>query len=153
MSMEKQKKRLVSGEEYFDAVCTKGVTSFFAGVFGIGGIVFLLAAGLAIRFALSAVGGGNMADATLCGGVGAVLGLVGLTGIWCASLFFKEARKVTPVALLTKSSTQSLSEVETLVRGSDRPSVAESTELLRAAQSGNQTPAEELLRATQESRL
>jgi hypothetical protein len=86
------------------------------------------------------------------GWFGTVFGIGGLTSLFGAVKTWQGAKKVEPVALLTKHNTGQLPEVKTLIRASDVPPLHQQAELLRAAQHGNETPAEELLRATATTR-
>jgi hypothetical protein len=151
MGTEKPKKRLVGWAEYCDAVSTRGATSLVAGALGFGGSLLLSVAGSAVILMLVQLWQRDISGAMFCAVVGAITGLFGAIGTWLARFFFAEARKITPVALLTKASARDLPEVEVLVRGSDLPPPAQQAELLRAAGKGAETPPEQLLRATQKS--
>ena len=81
-----------------------------------------------------------------------MLGVFSFGALQFGLTLFREAKAVEPVAPITRHNTGHLPEVETLVRGSDRPATDRQTELLRAISPGMETPPEQLLRATQENR-
>ena len=143
MSTEEPEKRLVGGLEYVKAAQTKGMGYFFGAIIEVVGIGILLLALISLWF---------RGDADLSGIFWRLAwGCVGVVTIRFGHFMFNTALEIAPVALLTKSSAKRLPEVETLVRGSERPPAADQAELLRAAQH-NETPAEELLRPSQKKR-
>ena len=150
MSTENRKKRLVGWTKYAETAGEKGITYSFSGAFGCGGVLLLLVAVGYIMESLFKLDIGHIQDGIWGLVTGSIVGGFGLLGTWAARYLFREAREIAPVALLTKSSAKHLPEVETLVRGSARPTTAERAELLRAAQYGKKTPPEELLRASRE---
>ena len=125
----------------------KGLACSIAVLFGGSGVLLLLGSVIAaIDVIYSDILGKEVASG-FSGFPSVILGGLGVTCISAARHWFKESKQTAPVALLTKSSAKFLPEVETLVRGSDRPATAEQAELLRAAGQGAETPAEQLLRA------
>ena len=151
MSTEKPKKRIVSKGEYLSTLGTKGGLFSTAIVVGSVGLGFLLLAALSIiQFAVSLrseIGVGLFEIFKMLGGL--IPGAIGLTAIWYCKVAIKSARDIEAVTPITRHNTGHLPEVETLVRGSDRPATAEQAELLRAAGQGAETPSEQLLRAAQ----
>jgi len=148
-------KRLVRWNEYAENLGRKGILCSFAGAFGVGGWVCLIAGTI---FALSSFVSAamNMIHRDVDGALGILGNAVGwialagfgLAGLWMSKMLLDENRHIEPVALLTKSTAKHLPEADTLVRGADRPMPDQQTELLRAAGSCTQTPPEQLLRAT-----
>ena len=149
MQTEKPRRRLVGWMQYLMTLADKGVFYSFASAFLCGGIVLMLLAGWIIVASLINIFQGDYLG-IVAGSIGVGIALVGLKVIRIAKNWIKEARQIAPVALLTKSNVKQLPEVETLVRGSDRPLTAPQDELLRAARQGQETPPEQLLRATTE---
>jgi hypothetical protein len=164
MSTEKPKKRLVGKIEYLRIMATKWALSWAAVtllVFGL--IMFVNAVGNLVHDAFfsefrfqptTAVNLGRFTptDQNYFLALAVFLGGICLTIMWVGQAMFTKARKIEPVELVTRHNTGHLSEVETLVRGSDRPPTDQQAELLRAAGQGAETPPEQLLRAGQENR-
>ncbi len=137
MSTEEPQKRLVGGLEYLRICQKRGMGYFFGGVLEVVGGIFVLVALFALCF-------GDW-WCLFWGGAGTGM-------LWIGHRLFTKTLEAPPVELLTKSSAKRLPEVETLVRGSDRPAIDHHADLLRAAKPGQETPPEELLRATQGSK-
>ncbi|MCW3097331.1 MAG: hypothetical protein JWL77_2949 [Chthonomonadaceae bacterium] len=83
---------------------------------------------------------------------GVLLLVIAVASITQAGIHYRNLMQMEQVALLTKNNVEDLPEVETLVRGSDRPETVEQTELLRATRKSPEAPPEQLLRATNENR-
>jgi hypothetical protein len=148
MNPEQPRKRLVGIQKYLGTLIEKGGLYSFAVAFGCVGAAFMAVAMTIILAGLSSTARTNPVLILLGGGFFAVCSVL---MIWYATTLFKDATQIEPVELITKETVKHLPEVETLVRGSDRPSTKAQSELLRAAGRGQETPAEQLLRATQEN--
>ena len=149
MQTEKPRRRLVGWTQYLKTQADKGVFYSFASAFMGGGIALLLLAGIIILVSIIDVFQGDYLG-IVAGSIGVGLAWTGLQMNRIAKNWLREGQQIAPVALLTKSTAKQLPEVETLVRGSDRPLTDPQEELLRAAQQGQETPPEQLLRATAE---
>jgi len=149
MQTGKPRRRLVGWTQYLKTQADKGVFYSFASAFMCGGIALLFLAGMIVILSIINVFRGDFLG-IVAGSIGVGMAWVGLRMNRMAKNWIKEAQQIAPVALLTKSTAKQLPEVETLVRGSDRPLTDPQDELLRAAQQGQQTPPEQLLRATAE---
>jgi hypothetical protein len=143
---EKPQKRLVGWEQYIGKIAKKGITYAVGTLCGGVGLAFLLLAYWGVDY-LWRPGGDNLVLLM----VGGSFAILGLEAIWGGKTMFSKANKIEAVAPITRYNTGQLPEVETLVRGSDRPPTDHQAELVRAAGQRPETPAEELLRAGQES--
>jgi hypothetical protein len=148
MSTEKPRKRLVGWKQYLETQCSKWTGNIVGTVFEYVGYIFVMGA---IGTLLSSFHRGLFGF--LVGLiVSAFLGSIGALALWGSMIAMCEANNIEPVALITRQNTGLLPEVETLVRGSDRPETAEQAELLRAVRQSPESPPEQLLRATNERR-
>ena len=145
MSTEKPKKRLVGWSQYLETQCAKGIGHSFGVVFESVGYCCVMGA---IAAFASCVHGGlfgflvGLIGGTFFGGLGAL-------ALWASMVVSCKAHNIGPVAPITKHNAKHLPEVETLVRGSDRPALDPATELLRPIRQGQHSPSEQLLRATE----
>ena len=161
MSMEEPKKRLVSKEQYVGTIGAKGGLYSLACIFVCIGLALLLAAAEGAWMAL------RNAGCTLCGDfqrpmdwserlatfvLAAFCGGLSVGAVCWAKSMVGDAQEMGQVTPITRHNTGDLPEVETFVRGSDRPAAAEQAELLRAVGHAPDTSPEQLLRAAQESR-
>lgn len=142
MSAKPARVRLVSKKQYRRVMRKKGSTYLTAILAGCFGLMFLAGAFLGAKF---------FWDGTWDGATDLVpfffFGGLGLAGLWCGKLLFKDARQIEPVALLSTQNAKYLPDEKILVRGSERPSTNQQAELLRAIRQESETPPEQLLRA------
>ncbi|MCW3098548.1 MAG: hypothetical protein JWL77_4166 [Chthonomonadaceae bacterium] len=146
MNGEKPKKRLVGWTRYVMTLLDKGLGYSAATITVCGGLVFLLLSCTCFWLAAHKEAAGISLF-----GAGAVFVILGMAGLSCGKSMLENANKVEPVELITRHNTGHLPEVETLVRGSDRPETAEQAELLRAVRQRPEAQPEQLLRATNEN--
>jgi hypothetical protein len=148
--MEEPKKRLVFWKQYLHIMGTRTVMLSTAIAVGTVGIICLVSA--AVGFVVAVFHWSDTSVRADCIGFGVLVGLIGLRWMPYVKEMYNKAREIEPVAPITRHNTGHLPEVETLVRGSDRPVTAEQAELLRAVRQTPESPPEQLLRATQENR-
>jgi hypothetical protein len=146
MSTEKPK-RVVGWKHYVLTLLDKGMGYSAATIAVFCGLIFLLIAVISLWLGCR---GGDGQTILLFGGAFSIL--LGVVALGQGKAMFNNAKKVEVVAPITRHNTGLLPEVETLVRGSDRPATAEQTELLRAVRQTPDSPPEQLLRAIQENR-
>jgi hypothetical protein len=145
----KQRKRIVSKEQYITYLAKKAGLSSVSGLLFCSGLMGLLLAGCGLLASVLTLFGSASSDSDLfisliwasssIGVISLLVGRIGFEGI-------KEAKKMTPVLPLTRHNVNQLPEPESLVRASAEPPAEQSDVLLRAAQPGQETPAEQLLR-------
>ncbi len=137
---EKPRKRLMNKSEYVRTKCAALIAYSVGAVLMIGGfflpftLLLKLGPWIVIMFPIMLVAGG-----------------LGYFAVKAGASIIRSTENREPIALITRHNTRHLSEVETLVRGSDLPPSHQQAELLRAAKPGQETPTEELLRATNAS--
>jgi hypothetical protein len=134
---EKPQKRLVSKGQYVRTMGSKTVLYSLAGGVFVAGLLLLT---------LTLVGVFQFHDLSIVFLLAP--GAVAIAGLVCSRNFFKEAKEIEPVQLLTIHNRYLMPPKQSLVRASDPPPSQQRAELLRAAGQGPQTPAEVLLRAT-----
>jgi hypothetical protein len=151
MNEDKPQTRLVGWDVYLRTTCKRTILSVSACGLGCFGVSILLVTVVGVvRF------GAFRQDlkqslVSFCIAIGMYCG-AGIGLLRWAKALSRKAKNIELVAPITRHNTGHLPEVETLVRGSDRPATAEQAELLRAVRQSPETPPEQLLRAAQENR-
>jgi hypothetical protein len=148
--MEEPKKRLVFWKQYLHIMGTRTAMLSYAIAVGTVAVTCLVAA--AVGFVIAVFHWPDTSIRADCIAFGVLVGIIGLRWLSGVKDMYNRACAIEPVAPITRHNTGHLPEVETLVRGSDRPETAEQAELLRAVRQSPASPPEQLLRATNENR-
>jgi hypothetical protein len=145
-----QQTHLVSRSRYVGSLLERGGIYSFAFVVGCSAVALLLLALAMFLFGIfPIIDTFDKGERVLMLGLGAFSSVLCVGATRFALALQKAARQLPPVAPITRHNTGKLPEVETLVRGSERPVSSAQTELLRATYQEANTPSEQLLRAAQ----